>query len=313
MKIELFQRAKNLYTEKIFDLIFKSHLVHRQHHDPADIQKCTLLSIKTGGCPEDCGYCPQSIHYKTNITREPLMEIASVIQAAQKAKSLGATRFCMGVAWRSVRNGSQFERILKMVEAVSEEGLEVCVTLGMLNLSQAKRLKTAGVHFYNHNLDTSRKYYSTIITSHTYDDRLETIYHVRTAGIKVCSGGIIGMGESHLDRCALIAELASFNPQPESVPINILLPIEGTPLANVAAVDPLDLVRMVAITRILIPKTRIRLSAGRVFLNNEAQILAFFAGANSIHFGERLLTTPNNDMDEDKKLFQAIGQFSIES
>lgn len=308
MKAELFKKAKILYAQKIFDLIFKSHTVHRQYHDPADIEKCTLLSIKTGGCPEDCSYCPQSIHYKTDITREPLMEISEVQQAAKNAKLLGATRFCMGVAWRNVRNGSQFDRVLKIVDAINKEGLEVCVTLGMLNLDQAKRLKAAGVHFYNHNLDTSRSYYPNIISSHTYDDRLETINHVRSAGIKICSGGIIGMGESHEDRCALIAELASFDPQPESVPINILLPIEGTPLASAPPVDPLDLVRIVAIARILIPKARIRLSAGRVFLSNESQILAFFAGANSIHFGEKLLTTPNNDIGEDKKLFEAIGQ-----
>lgn len=308
MQQSLFEKAKELYAKKIFDLIFEAHIIHRQYHNPNDIQKCTLLSIKTGGCPENCSYCPQSVHYKTNVTRESLMEIEEVRQAAKRAKEMGATRFCMGVAWRNVRDGSQFNRILKIVEMVAAENLEVCVTLGMLNLTQAQRLKAAGLHSYNHNLDTSRDFYPHIITTHTYDDRLETIRHVRAAGIRVCSGGIIGMGESNDDRCAMLAELASLEPQPDSVPINILLPIKGTPLANAAPVDTLDLIRMVAIARILIPKARVRLSAGRVFLVHEAQILAFFAGANSIHFGEKLLTTMNNDISDDNKLFRTINE-----
>lgn len=309
MQLLLFEQAKNLYSKPLFDLIFESHSIHRQHHNPTDIQKCTLLSIKTGGCSEDCGYCSQSVHYKTNVVREPLMEIEHVRKAAKQAKKLGASRFCMGVAWRNVRDGKQFDRILELVKMVHAENLEVCVTLGMLTENQAKCLKEAGVHSYNHNLDTSRAYYPKIITTHTYDERLETLNHARNAGMRLCSGGIIGMGETKEDRCALLAELASLNPQPESVPINLLIPVKGTPLADAPPVDPLDLVRMVAIARILMPKSRVRLSAGRIFLTQEAQILAFFSGANSIHFGEKLLTTVNKDVNEDNQLLSAIGSY----
>ena len=306
MKQDILERAKALYQLPLFDLLFESHTVHRQHHDPADIQKCTLLSIKTGGCPENCGYCAQSAHYKTEVKKEPLMEMEEVMVAAQRAKEVGATRFCMGTAWRSVKNGPQFDQIIEMVKAVKAEGLEVCVTLGMINADQARRLKDAGVYAYNHNLDTSREFYSKITTTRTYDDRLETLKNVREAGITVCCGGILGMGESIDDRCSMISEIASLQPQPESVPINLLVPIEGTPLANQVPVDPLDFVRMVAIARILIPRARVRLSAGRLFLSREAQILAFFAGANSIHFGEKLLTTENNDVDADKSMMHSL-------
>ena len=311
MKQALFEQAMALYQKPLFDLIFESHSVHRQHHDPADIQKCTLLSIKTGGCPENCGYCAQSAHYKTEVNKEPLMDMDEVLTAARRAKEVGATRFCMGTAWRSVKNGPQFDRILEIVKAVRDEGLEVCVTLGMLNAEQAKQLKEAGVYAYNHNLDTSREYYSKVITTRTYDDRLETLKNVRAAGITVCCGGIIGMGESIEDRCSLVAEVASLDPQPESVPINMLVPIEGTPMADQPPVDPLDFVRLIAITRILIPKARVRLSAGRFFLSREAQVLAFFAGANSIHFGEKLLTTPNNDAEEDHAMVAALAGSAI--
>lgn len=299
MKTELFEQAKQLIQLPLFDLIYQSHQVHREHHKPTDIQRCTLLSIKTGGCTENCSYCPQSVHYETDLKREPLMQVADVQQAAKRAKEMGAQRFCMGAAWREVQDGRAFDRIIDMVKAVDAEGLEVCVTLGMLNEEQAKRLKDAGVHSYSHNLDTSREYYPKIISTRTYDDRLDTIANVRKAGINVCSGGIIGMGETMDDRCALLAELASLDPQPESVPINLLVSVDGTPLENAEPVDPLDLVRMVSVARILMPTTRIRLSAGRLSLSQEAQTLAFFAGANSIHFGEKLLTTANNDFAED--------------
>lgn len=307
MNNELYEQAKALYQEPLFDLIFKSHQVHRANHEPTDIQRCTLLSIKTGGCTEDCGYCPQSVHYKTDIKRENLMQVEEVRSAAKRAKEAGAQRFCMGAAWREAQDGRAFDRVLEMVKAVHAEGLEVCVTLGMLTEEQAQQLKEAGVHSYNHNLDTSREYYPKIISTRTYDDRLQTIGNVRKAGINVCSGGILGLGESMEDRCALIAELASLDPQPESVPLNLLVSVDGTPLENADAVDPLDLVRMIAIARILIPKSRVRLSAGRLHLSREAQTLAYFAGANSIHFGEKLLTTPNNDYQEDYALFEKLG------
>jgi biotin synthase len=304
----LFEKALALIKKPLFELVYEAHTLHRQHHDPVDIQKCTLLSIKTGGCPENCHYCPQSVHYKTPANRESLMAVEEVKEAAQRAKALGAQRFCMGAAWRNVRDGAGFDRVLEMIKIVHAEGLEVCVTLGMLNEDQARRLKEAGVYAYNHNLDTSRDYYPNIITTHTYDDRLNTLRHVRNAGMTVCCGGIIGMGESLEDRCALLAELASLQPQPESVPINLLVPVEGTPLEEAPPIDILDFIRMIATARLLIPKARIRLSAGRLFLSKEAQILAFFAGANSIHFGEKLLTTPNNDFSADQNLFAALSQ-----
>jgi biotin synthase len=303
----LFLRARDLYALPLPELLFQAHSLHRQHHDPVEIQRCTLLSIKTGGCPEDCGYCPQSAHYDTGLAREALMPVEEVRKAAREARASGAERFCMGAAWRQVKEGPEFEQVLDMVRAVKSEGLEACVTLGMLNASQAQRLKEAGLDAYNHNLDTSREYYSKIITTRTYDDRLHTLRAVRSAGITVCSGGIIGMGETTDDRCAMLAELAQLDPQPESVPINLLIPVEGTPLADSEAVDPLELVRTVAVARLLMPKTRVRLSAGRVGLSREAQVLAFFAGANSIFLGEKLLTRPNPEVDEDEALLSALG------
>jgi biotin synthase len=302
-----FTRAQELYALPLPELLFRAHSVHREHHDPVEIQRCTLLSIKTGGCPEDCGYCPQSAHYDTGLARESLMPVEAVRTAAREARASGAERFCMGAAWRQVKDGPEFEQVLDMVRAVKSEGLEACVTLGMLNAEQAARLKEAGLDAYNHNLDTSRDYYSKIITTRTYDDRLQTLRSVRAAGITVCSGGIIGMGESTDDRCAMLAELAVLDPQPESVPINLLIPVEGTPLADSEPVDPLDLVRTVAVARVLMPKTRVRLSAGRVGLSREAQVLAFFAGANSIFLGEKLLTRPNPEVNEDEALLSALG------
>lgn len=306
MKQELLEQAKMLFQLSLLDLIHQAHLAHREHHDPNDIQKCALLSVKTGGCQEDCSYCPQSSHYKTDTKGEPMMSLEETQMAARRAKQQGAQRFCMGFAWRNIKDGPLFERLLDLVKVVAAEDLEVCITAGMLTAEQAERLKSAGVYAYNHNLDTSREYYSKIISTRTYEDRLETLGHVRNSGMTVCCGGIIGMGESDHDRCALIAELASLEPQPESVPINLLIPVAGTPLEGASPVDPLDLVRVIALTRILIPKARVRLSAGRVFLSREAQVLAFYAGANSLWLGEKLLTRPNPDPDQDQAFLSSV-------
>lgn len=306
MQQDLFEQAKKLFAKPLLELIFEAHLVHREYHPVNYVQKCKLLSIKTGACPEDCAYCPQSVHYNTKLERDPLMQLEAVKNAAKVAKEEGAERFCMGAAWRDAKNGAQFERVLDMVKAVKAEGLEVCVTLGMLTEEQAHRLKEAGVYAYNHNLDTSREYYPKIISTRTYDDRLNTLKNVRKAGMTVCSGGIIGMGESTEDRCALLAELASLDPQPESVPINLLIPVKGTPLENAEPVDPLDLVRMIACARILMPKSRVRLSAGRTNLTKEAHVLAFFAGANSIFLGDKLLTQDNPSLNEDENLLACL-------
>ncbi len=302
--------ARELIREPFFDLIFKAHSIHRQNFDPSDIQKCSLLSIKTGGCSEDCAYCPQSAHYDTGLKREGLLSVETVKAAARNAKENGAERFCMGAAWREVRDGKEFDQVLEMVRAVKAEGLEACVTLGMLNPEQARKLKEAGLDAYNHNLDTSRDYYAKIITTRTYDDRLRTLRAVRAAGITVCSGGILGMGESIDDRCAMLEELAALDPQPESVPINLLIPVEGTPLANARPVDPTDLVRTIAVARILMPKARVRLSAGRISLNKEAQLWCYFAGANSIFLGEKLLTRANPLPDEDHELLNELSRIA---
>lgn len=299
--------ALNLYRKPLFELIYESHGIHRQFHDENHVQKCSLLSIKTGGCPEDCSYCPQSAHYKTEVKKEGLMDLNEVAAALKDAKSQGAERFCMGAAWREIKDGPQFDQVLEMVRMVKKEGMEACVTLGMLTESQAQRLKEAGLDAYNHNLDTSREFYDKIISTRTYDDRLNTLKHVRKAGMTICSGGILGMGESDRDRCAMLVELASLTPQPESVPINLLIPVEGTPLAESESVDIFDLVRTVAVARILMPKSRVRLSAGRINLTREGQALAFFAGANSIFLGEKLLTRDNPQAAEDEKLLQSLG------
>ncbi len=301
-------RARTLYGLPLLELLFQAHAVHRAHHDPTDIQRCTLLSIKTGGCPEDCGYCPQSARYETGVNREDLLPLERVAAAAHAARAGGAQRFCMGAAWREVKDGAEFDRVLEMVGAVRAEGLEACVTLGMLTPEQARRLKQAGLTAYNHNLDTSREHYGAIITTRTYDDRLRTLRAVREAGITVCSGGILGMGESPADRCSLLAELAALDPQPESVPINMLVAVPGTPLGAAPPLDPLELVRTVAVARILMPAARVRLSAGRLSLTPEAQVLSFYAGANSIFLGDRLLTTPNPAPDEDEKILAACAR-----
>lgn len=303
----LLERALELYRLPLFELIDQAHQVHRQWHNPSDVQRCVLLSIKTGGCPEDCGYCSQSAHHEADVPRQPLLSMEEVRTAAQQAKERGASRFCMGAAWRSAPNGEQFERVLDMVREVKSFGLEACATLGMLNQEQADRLKEAGLDSYNHNLDTSREFYGQVITTRTFDERLRTIEAVRKAGITVCCGGILGLGESEVDRCRLIAELAAMKPQPESVPINLLVPIAGTPLGSAAPVKSTDLIRAIAVARILMPQSRVRLSAGRLSLNHEAQLLAFYAGANSIFIGDKLLTTPNVAEDADQRLLAEVG------
>lgn len=298
---------RRIYEQPLPELIFQAAEVHRAHHDAADIQRCALLSIKTGGCPEDCGYCAQSAHYRTGISATPLLTVDEVRERALKAKQLGATRFCMGTAWREPRDGPQFDQVLEMVRAVRELGMEACVTLGMLTLDQACRLAGAGLTAYNHNLDTSRRHYPKIVSTRTYEDRLGTLRAVQKAGISVCCGGILGMGENEEDRLMLLAELTQFDPPPESIPINCLVPISGTPLEDVLPVNSLELVRLIATARIMFPKARVRLSAGRDRMTRELQVLCFLAGANSIFFGEKLLTAPNPDQHADAELFRAMG------
>jgi biotin synthase len=301
------ERLKTVYDLPLLELLFRAAEVHRAHHDPSDIQRCALLSIKTGGCPEDCAYCSQSARYDTGVTATPLISVEEVRERAARAKQLGATRFCMGTAWRGPRDGPQFEQVLDMVRTVRSLGMEACVTLGMLTDEQARRLRDAGLTAYNHNLDTSRRHYPNIVTTRGYDERLETIGAVQRAGISVCCGGILGMGESEEDRLLLLAELAALEPPPESIPINCLVSIRGTPLERAAPVDSIQLVRLIATTRITFPKARVRLSAGRDRMSRELQVLCFLAGANSIFFGEKLLTTPNPSADDDDALFRAMG------
>ena len=288
------------------DLLFHAQRVHRQFHDPNKVQRSTLLSIKTGGCVEDCKYCSQSLAHNAELKKEKLMPMEPVLEAAQRAKDNGATRFCMGAAWRNPQ-GKSFERVTEMVSAVKAMGLETCATLGMLTEDQAHQLKEAGLDYYNHNLDTAREKYADIITTRTYDDRLDTLANVRKAGISVCCGGIVGMGEERTHRAALISELASLQPYPESVPVNRLVPIKGTPLENVDEIEDLDFVRTIAVTRIAMPKTMVRLSAGRETMNKSMQALCFLAGANSIFYGEKLLTTPNPVENSDEALFDDLG------
>ena len=296
-----------IYNLPFSELLFRAQSVHRQFHSPNEIQGCQLLSIKTGGCPEDCGYCPQSAHYKTGLEKEQLLSVEETIAAATNAKQSGATRFCMGAAWRDVPNGEQFDRVLEMVRGVRGLGLEACCTLGMLTADQAQKLAEAGLSAYNHNLDTSPEYYGDVISTRTYDERLNTLRNVREAGVTVCSGGIIGMGETKSDRYGLLQQLARQNPHPESVPINQLVKVKGTPLANEENLDVFDFVRMIATARILMPASYVRLSAGRLQLSDEAQALCFMAGANSIFMGEKLLTTPNPESDRDQRLFERLG------
>lgn len=303
---QLLQNALNYYHMPLMDLLFEAHTTHRANSNPAQIQKCTLLSIKTGGCPEDCRYCSQSAHNKANVEHQALLSVEEVRTAAREAKKSGAHRLCMGAAWRKMKNGHDLDTVVEIIRAVKEEGLEACVTLGMLTAEQAERLKEAGLDFYNHNIDTSRNYYPRVATTRTFADRLQTIDIVRQAGIKVCCGGIIGMGETREDRCAMLAELASFEPPLESVPINLLVPIPGTPFADLEPIDHLELIRTLAVARILMPKCRLKLSAGRAELSRETQILAFFAGSNAIFLCDKLLTTPNASLALDQELLKAI-------
>ncbi len=296
-----------VYALPLPELVFRAQTVHRTHHDPLLIQGCALLSVKTGGCAEDCAYCPQSSRYETGVGRGPLMSVEDTLAAAESARAQGATRFCMGAAWRSAPRGAQFERVLEMVRGVRALGLEACCTLGMLTGAQAEALAEAGLTAYNHNLDTSPEFYREIITTRTYDDRLETLAHVRQAGITVCCGGIIGMGEQLSDRFELLRQLAMQDPHPESVPINVLVPVAGTPLATADPLDPLELVRTIATARILMPRSIVRLSAGRLALSDESQALCFIAGASSIFIGDRLLTTANPDAERDRNLLERLG------
>jgi biotin synthase len=295
-----------LFNTPLNDLIFKSQHLFRQYFDPNNIQLSTLLNIKTGGCPEDCAYCPQSARYETEVKAGPLMGIEAVKQAAMEAKQQGASRFCMGAAWRSPKD-RDLDKVVDMVKTVKELGLETCATLGMLNNDQALRLKQAGLDFYNHNLDSSPGFYTEIISTRTYDDRLETLQAVRTAGINVCSGGIVGMGETLVDRAQMLIILANMPIHPESVPINLLVKVNGTPLDHQAETDPFEVVRMIAVTRIMMPASYVRLSAGRTEMSDEAQALCFLAGANSIFYGEKLLTTDNPELIHDQKLLDRLG------
>ncbi|MAZ10648.1 MULTISPECIES: biotin synthase BioB [unclassified Limnobacter] len=301
-----------LFALPFNDLIFKAQQVHREHFDANTVQLSTLLSIKTGGCPEDCGYCPQSAKYNTGVEAEKLMPIDEVLKAAQAAKDKGATRFCMGAAWRSPKD-HQVDAVGEMVTAVKAMGLETCVTLGMLKEHQAKQLQEAGLDYYNHNLDTSPDFYGDIISTRTYQDRLDTLDRVRDAGIKVCCGGIVGLGETVNQRAGLIAQLANMAEPPESVPINNLVKVEGTPLADNAEIDPLDFVRTIAVARITMPTSFVRLSAGRESMNESTQALCFLAGANSIFYGEKLLVTDNPELERDTKLFEKLGLKRLES
>ncbi len=301
------EEVREIHDLPLTQLVFRAQSVHREHQPPDAVQLCTLLSIKTGGCPEDCSYCPQSARHQAGTPAEPLMDESAVLEAASAAKAAGATRFCMGAAWRSAKTGDPFQRVLRMVSGVRELGMEACVTLGMLNQEQAMALKEAGLTTYNHNLDTSREFYGSIVTTRCYDERLQTLEHVSRAGIGVCCGGIIGMGESIDDRCRMLVTLANLQTPPESVPINALVPVAGTPLASRPAVDPFELVRMCGTARIILPAARVRLSAGRTSLSREAQMLCFLAGANSIFFGEKLLTTQNPDSDADLSLLRDAG------
>lgn len=303
---------RDLYNLPLTTLIFRAQQVHHQHQDPAGVQLCTLKSIKTGRCPEDCAYCPQSAHSNTFVEPETLMDTPAILEDAQAAKDGGASRFCMGAAWRRVYNNSQFDNIIETVRGVKEIGLEVCCTLGMLDAAQAKRLKEAGCDVYNHNLDTSRDYYCKIITTRTYDDRLETIANVRAAGMEVCSGGILGMGETIDDRLKMLKELADMDPQPDSVPINALIAVEGTPLANQEFVDGIEFVRTIATARILMPKAMVRLSAGRTEMSEEMQALCYLAGANSIFLGDKLLTCDNPAETDDRQLLDKLGLHALD-
>ncbi len=296
-----------IYHSPLLDLVYRAATVHREHHAPGEVQLCTLLSVKTGGCPEDCAYCPQAARYHTGIDRHGLLKLDAVLEAAREAREAGSTRFCMGAAWREVRDNRHFDEVLEMVSGVRDLGLEVCCTLGMLTESQAQRLKEAGLYAYNHNLDSSREFYPEIIGTRTYDDRLETLANVHKAGLSVCCGGIIGMGETVDQRIDLLHTLATLPNPPESVPVNALVPVPGTPLEDCPPVSTWEMVRMIASARVLMPRAMVRLSAGRSRMSAEQQALCFLAGANSIFTGEKLLTTPNPSFDSDEGLLELLG------
>ena len=300
------EQVESLFALPFNDLLFKAQTVHRENHDANAVQLSSLLSIKTGACPEDCAYCPQSARYKTGLKTERLMPLDQIVEAAKKAKAEGAGRFCMGAAWRSPKD-KDIQAVSEAVSAVKALGMETCATLGMLNEEHAAELKEAGLDYYNHNLDTSPEYYGEIITTRTYDDRLETLENVRTAGMKVCCGGIVGMGETKNDRVGLLQTLANLSPPPESVPINNLIKIKGTPLADLEDIDPFDFIRTIAVARVLMPKAYVRLSAGRETMNDQLQSLCFLAGANSIFYGEQLLTANNATAEHDRELFAKLG------
>lgn len=301
------KEIKEIYETPLLDLIYRAATIHREYNETGEVQVCTLLSIKTGGCPEDCAYCSQAARYNTGINVQALMKKEEVLEYAAKAKAAGSTRFCMGAAWREVRDNKDFDRVLDMVKGVNELGMEVCCTLGMLNEGQAKKLADAGLYAYNHNLDTSSEYYSEIISTRTYQDRLSTLDNVRKAGVSVCCGGIIGLGETHEDRIKMLHTLSTLPQHPESVPINALAAIKGTPLENNTRVDAWDMIRMIATARILMPAAMVRLSAGRLSMNQAEQALCFMAGANSIFAGDKLLTTPNPSFEEDNAMFALLG------
>lgn len=300
------EEIADIFNSPVLELMYRAATVHRQFHNPQEVQVCTLLSVKTGGCPEDCAYCPQAARYHTDVKVHKLMEVNEVLAKANEAKEAGSTRFCMGAAWREVRDNRDFDKVIDMVKGVNSMGMEVCCTLGMLTPEQAVKLKEAGLYAYNHNLDTSEEFYSDIITTRTYKDRLDTLENVRQAKISVCSGGIIGMGENENDRIGMLHTLATLPEHPESVPVNALVPVEGTPLEEQEKVSVWEMVRMIATARIIMPKAMVRLSAGRVRMNVEEQALCFLAGANSIFAGDKLLTTPNPGTVQDKEMFQIL-------
>lgn len=301
------EEIEKIYNQPLLELVFQAAQIHREHHAENEVQVCTLLSIKTGGCPEDCAYCPQAARYSTDVNVHKLLDKSVVIGNARKAKDAGSTRFCMGAAWREVRDNRDFDKVIEMVQEVNDMGLEVCATLGMINEHQAQRLKEAGLYAYNHNLDTSEENYEEIISTRTYDDRLETLENVRKVGLTVCSGGIIGLGEEEADRVGMLQTLANMPQHPESVPINKLVAVEGTPLENQEEVHVFEMVRMIATARILMPASMVRLSAGRLSMSEEGQAFCFMAGANSIFAGDKLLTTPNPSEDADMQLFAKLG------
>lgn len=307
IKQNILEEIQKHFALPLLELVFEAANVHRQNNNSRKIQFCTLSSIKTGACPEDCHYCPQSARYNTGLEAHALLDVATVTEQAKEAKNNGSTRFCMGASWRSLPQGQDFDKIVDLIKSVKELDMEVCCTLGMVTAEQAHKLKEAGLHTYNHNIDTSPEYYDKVISTRGFEERIKTLKNISDAGIRVCSGGIIGMGESIEDRQRFLAVLASMDPQPDSVPINALVPVEGTPLGDKSIIDPLEMVRAVAVARIMLPKAKVRLSAGRKFLSDEAQALCFLAGANSIHTGDKLLTTPNAGNNKDHELIKKLG------